>query len=66
MVGYYQRLQKNIGRSAALRQTQLEMLKNSQYQHPYYWVAFIPSAEWARLENQSLNKLLLLSGIAIA
>lgn len=46
MVGYYQRLQNNIGRSEALRQTQLEMLGTQQYQHPYYWAAFIPSGEW--------------------
>lgn len=50
MVGYYGRLQKNIGRSAALRQVQLEMLKNPQYQRPYYWAAFIPSGEWTSLK----------------
>lgn len=49
MMSYYQRLQKNVGRSAALRQTQLEMLKNPKYQRPYYWAAFIPSGEWANL-----------------
>jgi len=51
MMNYYGRLQKNVGRSAALRQVQLEMLKNPQYQRPYYWAAFIPSGEWAKLEN---------------
>ena len=50
MMKYYQRLQKNVGRSAALRQVQLEMLKNPQYQRPYYWAAFIPSGEWASLK----------------
>lgn len=49
MMSYYQRLQKNVGRSAALRQTQLEMLTNPKYQRPYYWAAFIPSGEWASL-----------------
>jgi CHAT domain-containing protein len=49
MMNYYGRLQKNVGRSAALRQVQLEMLKNPQYQRPYYWAAFIPSGEWASL-----------------
>jgi CHAT domain-containing protein/Tfp pilus assembly protein PilF len=53
MIGYYGRLQKNVGRSAALRQTQLEMLKNPKYQRPYYWAAFIPSGEWASLKVKS-------------
>lgn len=39
-----------VGRSAALRQTQLEMLTSAQYQRPYYWAAFIPSGEWASLQ----------------
>ncbi len=46
MVKYYQRLLNNEGRSQALRQTQLEMLRNQNYQHPYYWAAFIPSGDW--------------------
>jgi CHAT domain-containing protein len=46
MVNYYKRLLNNQGRSEALRQTQLEMLKNETYQHPYYWAAFIPSGDW--------------------
>ena len=46
MVSYYQRLMNNIGRSQALRQTQLEMLNSNTYQHPYYWAAFIPSGDW--------------------
>lgn len=50
MTDYYGRLQKNVGRSAALRQTQLEMLNSAQYQRPYYWAAFIPSGEWASLQ----------------
>ncbi|BAY35687.1 peptidase-like protein [Nostoc sp. NIES-2111] len=46
MVAYYQRLLDNQGRSEALRQTQLEMLKGDKYQHPYFWAAFIPSGDW--------------------
>jgi CHAT domain-containing protein len=46
MVSYYQRLLNNVGRSEAVRQTQLEMLQNPTYQHPYYWAAFIPSGDW--------------------
>jgi CHAT domain-containing protein/Tfp pilus assembly protein PilF len=46
MVAYYKKLLDNQGRSASLRQTQLEMLKGEKYQHPYYWAAFIPSGDW--------------------
>lgn len=49
MVNYYKRLMNNVGRSDVLRQTQLEMLANSTYQHPYYWAAFIPSGNWTAL-----------------
>jgi CHAT domain-containing protein len=46
MVDYYQRLKNHVGRSEALRQTQLEMLQNPSSEHPYYWAAFIPSGDW--------------------
>jgi CHAT domain-containing protein len=49
MVNYYQRLKNNVGRSEALRQTQLEMLRSQNYQHPYYWAAFIPSGDWTAM-----------------
>jgi len=49
MVDYYQRLKNNVGRSEALRQTQLEMLQNPESQHPYYWAAFIPSGDWTAM-----------------
>jgi CHAT domain-containing protein len=41
MVNYYQRLLKGESRSEALRQAQLELLNNIQYQDPYYWAPFI-------------------------
>ena len=50
MVSYYKRLMNNLGRSDALRQTQLEMLSNPNYQHPFYWAAFIPSGDWAAMK----------------
>jgi CHAT domain-containing protein len=53
MVSYYQRLINHVGRSQSLRQTQLEMLQNPKYQHPYYWAAFIPSGNWTPLESAS-------------
>ncbi len=46
MVKYYGQLIKNEGRSEALRQAQLEMLKSQQHQHPFFWAAFIPSGDW--------------------
>jgi CHAT domain-containing protein/F0F1-type ATP synthase beta subunit len=52
MVDYYQRLKNNVGRSEALRQTQLEMLQNPSSEHPYYWAAFIPSGDWTAMASQ--------------
>ncbi|MEG4114145.1 MULTISPECIES: CHAT domain-containing tetratricopeptide repeat protein, partial [unclassified Microcoleus] len=46
MVNYYRRLLQNEGRSSALREIQLEMLRSENYQHPYYWASFIPSGDW--------------------
>jgi CHAT domain-containing protein len=51
MVKYYQKLLENQGRSEALRQTQLEMLNSGEYEHPYYWAAFILSGDWTPLER---------------
>jgi CHAT domain-containing protein len=52
MVAYYQRLRQGQGRGAALRQAQLEMLKDVKRRHPYYWASFIQSGEWANLEGK--------------
>jgi CHAT domain-containing protein/Tfp pilus assembly protein PilF len=52
MVSYYRLLQQGEGRGEALRQVQLEMLKNVNRQHPYYWAGFIQSGEWANLEGK--------------
>jgi CHAT domain-containing protein/Tfp pilus assembly protein PilF len=51
MVDYYKGLQQNQGRSEALRNVQLQMLRRRDRQHPYYWAAFIESGEWANLEG---------------
>ncbi|MEC4807077.1 MAG: CHAT domain-containing tetratricopeptide repeat protein [Jaaginema sp. PMC 1079.18] len=50
MVDYYQRLIDGEGRSSALREVQLAMLNSPNYQHPYFWAAFIPSGEWAAMD----------------
>ncbi|KAF0249275.1 MAG: hypothetical protein FD167_1325 [bacterium] len=52
MLDYYSRLQKGEGRSDALRQTQLSLLKSKTRQHPYYWASFIQSGEWANLDGK--------------
>ncbi|ERT05605.1 CHAT domain protein, partial [Lyngbya aestuarii BL J] len=50
MIKYYQRLLQNQGRSEAWRQTQLEMLNSQDYQHPYFWAAFVPVGDWTPME----------------
>ena len=45
MIAYYQRLKNGEGRSEALRQTQLAMLKSKDQKHPFYWASFIPSGD---------------------
>ncbi|MGH9837544.1 MAG: CHAT domain-containing protein [Blastocatellia bacterium] len=52
MTAYYRALQQGQGRSAALRQVQLRMLKRQERQHPFYWASFIQSGEWANLEGR--------------
>ncbi len=52
MVDYYRRLQRGEGRGEALRQVQLQMLRNPKRQHPYYWASFIQSGEWANLNGK--------------
>ncbi|MBE9032936.1 CHAT domain-containing protein [filamentous cyanobacterium LEGE 11480] len=50
MVRYYDKLLTDKkGRSQALLETQRELLKDPQYQHPYYWASFILSGNWKPL-----------------
>ncbi|MDR4469259.1 MAG: CHAT domain-containing protein [Nitrospira sp.] len=49
MVDYYQRLLKGEGRSEALRNAQLTMMKSKDRSHPYYWAAFVPIGDWRPL-----------------
>ena len=47
MKDFYQNLKKeNIDKLAALRQTQISMIKHSKYGHPYYWAPFILIGNW--------------------
>ncbi len=52
MTNYYKNLKQGIGRGAALRQVQLEMLKKNGRRHPFYWAGFIQSGEWANLDGK--------------
>ncbi|NEO52816.1 MAG: tetratricopeptide repeat protein [Okeania sp. SIO3B5] len=60
MVKYYGRLLKqNMGRTEALRKTQLEMLRGEterDYSHPYYWASFIPSGNWRAITQVKSQK----------
>lgn len=46
MTEYYRRLKASEGRSDALQNTQLWMLKHPHWKHPFYWASFIQSGEW--------------------
>lgn len=47
MAEFYRELtQTEVSKAEALRQAQLALLKNSQYQHPYYWAAFVLVGNW--------------------
>ncbi|MBI4748668.1 MAG: CHAT domain-containing protein [Acidobacteria bacterium] len=49
MTEYYTRLKAGEGRSEALRNTQLKLLKDPKRQHPFYWASFIQSGDWTKL-----------------
>jgi CHAT domain-containing protein/Tfp pilus assembly protein PilF len=51
MVAYYTGLRAGLGRSDALRQAKLAILKRKSRQHPFYWASFIQSGEWASLDG---------------
>ncbi|BCX11735.1 MAG: hypothetical protein KatS3mg067_0673 [Thermosynechococcus sp.] len=46
MVAFYQNLRRGMGRTEALRQVQLQRLKEES---PYYWAAFVSSGDWSPL-----------------
>ncbi|AFY37803.1 TPR repeat-containing protein [[Leptolyngbya] sp. PCC 7376] len=48
MIQFYQQLvEKQSTKAEALRQAQLELLRNSSYTHPYFWSAFILVGNWS-------------------
>jgi CHAT domain-containing protein len=52
MIPYYNALRRGEGRSEALRQAQLRMLRSKDRRHPFYWAAFIQSGEWGNLNGR--------------
>jgi CHAT domain-containing protein len=52
MIAYYKNLKLGMGRGAALRQVQLDLLKRNRQLHPFYWANFIQSGEWATLDGK--------------
>ncbi len=47
MVKFYQALTRaDTSKAEALRQSQLALLRSSEYQHPFYWAAFILIGNW--------------------
>jgi CHAT domain-containing protein/Tfp pilus assembly protein PilF len=55
MSGFYQNLKSGMGRSEALRQIQLKMIKTPDHHHPFFWAAFILSGDWRPLSSLSPN-----------
>ena len=52
MAQYYEKLTAGMGRSAALRSTQIEMIQaGGQYSHPFYWSAFVVTGNWQPLDG---------------
>lgn len=48
MVGFYRQLIQNpgISKAKALQIAQIELSKQSQYQHPFYWASFVLVGNW--------------------
>ncbi|MGB8511034.1 MAG: tetratricopeptide repeat protein [Pyrinomonadaceae bacterium] len=52
MSEYYKRLKAGEGRTEALRQVQLKMLRSKDRTHPYFWASFIPVGDWRSLDGK--------------
>jgi len=48
MTGFYQQWQQNgfSNKAKALQRAQLELLKTSEFKHPYYWASFVLIGNW--------------------
>ncbi len=43
---FYKGLNSKLTKAQALREAQLHLLSNPQYQHPYYWAGFVLVGSW--------------------
>jgi CHAT domain-containing protein len=57
MIEFYRRLQRGEGRTEALRQSQLTMLRGAKdlRRHPYFWASFIQSGDWRSIVSSKPN-----------
>jgi len=47
MAEFYKQLSKpGVSKAEAVRQTQINFLKNSEFQHPFYWAPFVLVGNW--------------------
>ena len=47
MVEFYKQLsQPNMSKAQALRQTQISLIKQSGFKHPFYWAPFVLIGNW--------------------
>jgi CHAT domain-containing protein len=53
MTEYYRKLLAGAGRSEALRQVQLSMLRNPALRSPYFWASFVLEGDWKPLAQQA-------------
>jgi CHAT domain-containing protein len=53
MIDYYGRLEAGEGRSEALRQVRLAMLKDPARSHPFYWASFIVAGDPSRIDGSA-------------
>lgn len=51
MRGYYERLTQGEGRSEAMRNAKLEMLRGLETRHPRDWAGFVVEGEWGPLQG---------------
>ena len=58
MSDYYTRLERNEGRTEAMRHAQLKMLQGRAQgrAHPFYWAAFISSGDWRSINGTTAVK----------
>jgi hypothetical protein len=49
MIAFYRSLRRGANPTAALREVELQLMRNPRYRHPYYWAAFVVVGTAVRL-----------------